>query len=94
MAKYIRCDGCGKPILFGEEVLKYPGYCGLYCSPHCFADSYADYTILDEEEADNCRHEVYDDEKRKKELRDSIAKAQMNLKIMQAELNGLEEFSV
>ena len=94
MAKYIRCDHCGKPILFGEEILQYPGYCGLYCSSDCFADSYADYRLLDEEIADNCHHEVYDDEERKKELRNNIAKMQIDLKIMQAELAGLEECSV
>jgi hypothetical protein len=94
MAKYIKCSLCGKPIIFGEEVLKYPRYCGLYCSTDCFAESYADFHILDEDIADDCRHEVYDDEERKKELRDNIAKMQMDLKIMQAELAGLEECSV
>lgn len=94
MAKYIRCDGCGKPIVFGEEVLNFPGYCGLYCSSDCFANSYAHFYSLDEDVADDCRHEVYDDEERKKELRNNISKMQIDLKIMQAELAGLEECSV
>ena len=90
MAKYIKCDGCGKPILFGEEVYKYPGCCGLYCSAECFADSYAEYGELTEELADDCRHEVYDDEERKKELRKLIADFEQTLKQMRNELEGLE----
>lgn len=93
MAKYIKCDCCDKPILFGEEVYKYPGYCGLYCSEECFTDSYAEYNELTEELADDCRHEVYDDEERKKELRKLIADLERTLKQMRNELEGLEACS-
>lgn len=94
MAKYIRCDCCGKPILLGEEVYKFPQYCGIYCSAECFTDTYGNAYELDEELADDCCHEIYDDEERKKELRNNIAKMQMELKNMKIELEALEECSI
>jgi hypothetical protein len=90
MAKYIRCDCCGKPVRFGEDVYQYEGYCGLYCSSECFADSYANCLELDEDIAENCRHEVYDDEKRVKELRQNIASMEKALWQMKAELDSLD----
>lgn len=83
MAKYIRCDCCGKRIDFGEEVFKFPGYCGLYCSSDCFTDSYADIGELDDELAYGCHHEIYDDEERKRELEEKIKEYSKELKIMQ-----------
>lgn len=94
MAKYIKCDGCGKSIFFGEEVYKYSGYCGLFCSTECFANSYAEYSELTEELADDCRHEVYDDEKRKKELRRLISEFERTLYNMKTELEDLEGYSI
>ena len=91
MAKYIRCDGCGKPIPFGSEVYQFDTFCGLYCSPECFADSYAICRELDEECADNCRHEIYDNDERKKELRKNIREIEMQLTSLVSELEELEE---
>ena len=94
MAKYIRCDACGKPILFGEEVYKYQGYCGLFCSAECFANLHSDCSELTEELADDCRHEVYDDEERKKELRRIIEDSERVLRQMRNELEALEACSL
>ena len=93
MAKYIRCDGCGKPILFGSEVYQFDNFCGLYCSAECFADSYAICRELDENLADNCHHEIYDGEERKKELRKSIRELEMQLCSLESELEDLEQTS-
>ena len=71
MAKYIRCDCCGRRINFSEEVFKFPGYCGLYCSSDCFADSYADIGELDDELVCDCRHEVYDDDESEEEVNEN-----------------------
>lgn len=90
MAKYIRCDCCGKRINFGEEVYAYYGYCGLYCSSDCFADSYAYIGELDDELAYDCRHEVYDDDERIRELKNKIEEYSRELKLMQLELAGFE----
>ena len=94
MAKYIKCDGCGKPILFGSEVYQFDNFCGLYCSAECFADSYAICRELDENLADDCHHETYDDEERKKELRKSIREFEMKLGLMISELEELEDASM
>ena len=86
MAKFIKCDGCGKPIYFGETIYQYYGYCAVYCSGECFADEHADIRELDEDMADDCRCKVYDDN-RAKELKESIAKLQSQIIAMQAELD-------
>ena len=69
MARYIKCDCCGKKINFGDEVYKFSGHAGLYCSGECFADSYGEVQELDKELADDCYHTIYDDEARKEEIR-------------------------
>ena len=79
MAKYIRCNQCGKRIDFGEEIVKFPGYCGLFCSPECFAEAYADFYTLDENVADNCCQEVYDDNEDKRKLQEEILKAEQEI---------------
>lgn len=62
MAKYIKCDHCGNRIYFGDELYKFAGYAGLFCSAECFADSYGEVQELDDELASDCYHTVYDDE--------------------------------
>ena len=49
MAKFIKCDCCGNRIQFGEEVYKFSGYAGLFCSGDCFAHSYGEVQELDDE---------------------------------------------
>ena len=79
MAKYIKCDCCGKRINFGSEVYKFHGYAGLYCSGDCFADSYGEVQELDDELANDCYHEVYDDEAKKEEIRKEMEELKMAL---------------
>jgi len=97
MAKYIRCDCCGKRIEFGEDVMRFPGNAEIFCSEYCFADAFADYEVLNDELASDCWRKVYDDEEDKQKLKEEIAKvtSEMNelekkLKIMQFELSGYE----
>ena len=85
MAKYIKCDNCGKRIDLGSEVYYYSGYCGLYCSAECFADSYAEVTELDEDVAENCMHTVYDDDV----IKQTIVKLQKEILEKQNELAKL-----
>lgn len=94
MAKYIKCDGCGKPIPFGAEVYQFDTFCGLYCSAECFADSYAMCRELDGNLADDCHHEVYDNEERKKELHKSIRELEIQLGFLVSELEDLEGTSI
>lgn len=65
---YIKCDCCGKKIFFGDVVYFHNGYCGTYCSAECYADSWGEVAELDKELAEDNGCEVYNDEKRKKEL--------------------------
>lgn len=89
MAKYIKCDCCGKRIPFGEEVYKFRGYAGLYCSGDCFADAYGEVQELDHELAEDCYHKVYDDEE-EVAIRKEIEKTKADIASLTAKLNGLE----
>ena len=75
MAKYIKCDCCGKRIMFGEDVYRMSGYSGLYCSADCYVDSYGEVQELDSKLAEDCYHTVYDDE-RKEEIIKELAEHQ------------------
>lgn len=86
MAKYIECDGCGKRIEFGATVYQYGGYCGVYCSPECFTDSYANISILDDDLAENCDCTVYDDETRRREIEEQIEKHQLEIESLRRTL--------
>ena len=66
--KYIKCDCCGRKIPMGSEVWYHDGYCGIYCSQECYAESWGCYGFLDEKMVENCDCTVYDDEQRKKDL--------------------------
>lgn len=90
MAKYIKCDGCGKAIKFGETVYNYDGFCAVYCSAECFADSYGTELVLNDYVADNCCCKVYDDN-RIRELKELIKQSQLELMELLAELGMLEK---
>ena len=89
MAKYIECDCCGKRIEFGAEVYQLEPYCGLYCSPECFADSFADTHILNDDLVENCACTVFDDEQRKRELEEEIRKHERELENLRMQLDHL-----
>ena len=88
MAKYIKCDCCGKKIEFGATVYQFNGYCGLYCSPECFTDVQADIHILHDELAEDCCCTVYD-EAREREIREQMEKHKQELERLQRELELL-----
>lgn len=86
MAKYIRCDGCGKRIELGQEVYVFPGYCGIYCDAVCFAYAYGDCIELDENVAANCCREIYDDDEDKRKLEADIARAEAEIEELKRKL--------
>ncbi len=89
MAKYIKCDCCGKRIEFGTEVYQYGGYCGVFCSTECFAHSYADEFILDDDLAENCSCTVYNDEEEKAIIQE-ISSTKAEIAILEERLKDLE----
>ena len=89
MAKYIKCDCCEKRIPFGEEVYKFRGYAGLYCSGECFADAYGEVQELDSECAYNCYKKVYDDEE-EMAIRKAIEQTKIDISNLEMKLKGLE----
>lgn len=68
MARYIKCDCCGKKIKFGDVALT-KDLDGVYCSDECFTDAFASAFTVNEESAYDCGSAVYDDEARKEEIR-------------------------
>lgn len=77
--RYVLCDCCEKKIYLGSEIYCLEGYCGVYCSAKCYADSYATIKIMDEDEAENCSCRIFDDaalEKEKEELKKEIYRLQ------------------
>lgn len=89
MAKFIKCDCCGKRIEFGSEIYKFHGYAGLYCSADCFSDSYGEVQELDEELAYDCYRHVYDDEE-EIIIRSEIERTKADIANLQRKLNGLQ----
>ena len=86
--KFIKCDCCDRKIYLGDEVFRYEGYCGIFCSEKCFADEYASEITLTEDECDNCGCMIYDEseiEYKKKEIEMKINELNKQL----AELNYL-----
>ena len=89
MARYIKCDCCGKKIMFGDEIYKFAGHAGLYCSGECFADSYGEVQELDKELADDCYHTIYDDDARREEIRKEMEEHRMAMEKLYEELQTL-----
>lgn len=88
MAKYVRCSYCGKRIDIGEDVCTYDN--NIYCDEYCFTTAYAYFEKLSEGLAKSLGLEVFDDAERIRELKRKISKTEMELKLMQLELAGLE----
>lgn len=89
MNRYIKCSCCGKRIYFGEYVFMYKGYCGVYCSADCFADAFCIVGELNEDLADNCCCEIFDDDKRKRELQEQMEKLLQQMADCKAEFESL-----
>lgn len=88
MAKYVRCSCCGKRIDLKEEI--YRNNDMVYCDVYCFTAAYAYPEELSEGLAKSLGLEVFDDTERIRELKKEIPKTEMELKLMQLELAGLE----
>lgn len=73
MAKYIKCDYCGKRINFGETVWTDCDAEVACCSTECYAKATGYNCKLDDESVDDCGFYVYDDEKRMAEIKEQIA---------------------
>ena len=89
MTRYVKCSCCGKRIYFGEVVFRYKGYCGIYCSADCFADSFCEVQKLDFELADNCCATIYDDDARKRELQEQMERLLREMNDCKAEFESL-----
>ena len=87
--RYVKCNYCTKRIYFGTTVYRYNGYCGVYCSAKCFADKYGIETELNEDLAHNCCCTVYDDDKRKRELMETMERLKREMDQCQAEFQSL-----
>jgi hypothetical protein len=48
MAKYIKCDWCGKKIMFGERAY-HKDFCGVFCSEECFFEDCGSQSEVDED---------------------------------------------
>lgn len=82
--RYVLCDSCDKKIYLNSEVYCFDGYCGVYCSAECYAEAHATIKVLDEEEAENCRCDIWDDKVVEKEkIEREILKLQNKLKQLQ-----------
>lgn len=68
MAKYIKCDCCGKRINFGETAY-HLDYVAVYCSAECYCDANAYMGTVDDYFVHDCECTVYDDEARIAEIR-------------------------
>lgn len=88
--EYIKCDCCGRKIPLGEMVYFYQGYCGVYCSAECFADSWGESMNLDEELAEDMGCEIYNDDRRKKELLKEMEELAEKLSKAKFELDTLQ----
>lgn len=73
MAKYIKCDYCGKRINFCETIWTDCNAEIACCSTECYANATGYNCKLDDEFVDNCCCNVYDDEKRIAEIKEQIA---------------------
>lgn len=81
--RYVLCDSCDKKIYLGSEVYCFDGYCGVYCSTECYAEAHATIKVIDEEEAENFRCDIWDDkaaEKEKEKIEREISELQNKLK--------------
>lgn len=89
MNRYVRCNHCNKRIYFGEEVFRFKGYCGVYCSDECFADAFGEVQELDVDLADKCCCEVFDDDRRKRELQEKMEQLLKEMGDCKAEFESL-----
>lgn len=88
MARYIKCDYCGKRIPFGEFAYHFE-YDSVYCSETCYCSATAEGGIVNENFAHSCDCTVYDDEARIKEIRKEMEEHRMAMEELFIELESL-----
>lgn len=69
MAKYTKCDSCGKRIDFGQDVYTDKDGIGIYCSERCYCEDNVYTEYFDEKLASDMNWPLWDDEVRKEEIR-------------------------
>ena len=89
MTKYVKCQCCSKRIYFGERVYRFNGYCGVYCSAQCFAETHCVATDLNAELADQSCCTVYDDDHRRTELKEQMERLLKEMNECKAEYESL-----
>lgn len=89
MAKYIKCDCCGKRIPFGADIYRIRGNAPLYCSADCFADTNAYIEELNDELAYDCWRKVYNDEE-EAAIRQEILRVKADITSLEEKLKDLE----
>lgn len=84
MAKYVRCDNCGKKIHFGELICIHDDDETdiAYCSSKCLVDSYKGEFVLTEEQATYWGFEIFDDKARKRAIEKQIKELQKELDLL------------
>lgn len=87
--RYVKCSYCNKRIYFGEPAYRYKGYCGVCCSTRCFTSKHGLETTLDQNLAEDCCCTVFDDDKRKRELMETMERLKREMDQCQAEFQSL-----
>ena len=87
--RYVKCNCCGKRIYFGDDVFTYKGWCGVYCSADCFADTYSVVDELGEDVVTAKCCIVYDDDKRKRELMETMERLKREMDQCEMEFQSL-----
>ena len=88
--KFIRCSACGSRIYLGDECWTFNGLCGKYCSAQCFAECIGELIEIDEQEAENCHLEIYDEFARKTQIKAEMVELHNKLEKLNKELEELK----
>ena len=89
MAKFIKCDYCGKKIRFGEKVYTDENADGIYCSCECYGMDNAYEEIVDEDLINDFYWAVYDDDVRKAEIQKEMEEHQKAIEKLFEEFKSL-----
>ena len=88
MAKYIKCDNCGKRINFGETAYHFD-YIDVYCSAECYCDANSYIGTVDDYFVTECDCTVYDDAARIEEIRKEMENHRTAMEKLYSELQTL-----
>ena len=88
MAKYIKCNHCGKRINFGDIAYHFD-YTDVYCSAECYCEGNANAGTVDDYFATECDCTVYDDEARIAEIRKEMEECRTAMEKLYNEFHSL-----